>query len=219
MKLFKHLAVSSAIALTILSSCSGGGASKSESLLYGNLPAVHSEMQEAKNSIKEEFIAAKSESQGKDLIEKANKLEKEYSEKIEAAAKALDNREINFSEGDLKITAPVTLTYESFFSQSDMTPYFKVNGSAEAATDITFAGEHPLSGYNVYIVGYGPDNEELFASKVGMIDAEINGETAVIKAGTPVKFDRLQFSSNETDEYRKTASLKLEPRDSRAKKQ
>lgn len=212
MKSLKHLAASSAIALTILSSCSGGGAGKSDSLLYGNLPAVHSEMQEAKKSIKEEFIAAKSESQGKDLMEKANKLEKEFSEKIEAAAKALDNREINISEGDLKITAPVNLTYEGFFSQMDMTPNFKVNGSAEAANDITINSDLPLSGYNVYIVGYGPDNEELFVSKVGMIDAEINGKTAVIKAGTPVKFDHLHFSKKETDEYQKATSLKLEPR-------
>lgn len=213
MNYLKHLVTLSAIVVTMLSSCSGDGSgNSSDSLLYGNLPAVYSKMQEAKQSIKEEYKAAHSESQAKDLMEKADKLEKEYSEKIESAAKALDNKDINISEGDFKITVPVSLVYEGFFSQLSMTPYFKVNGNAEASADLIMNSGLPLTGYKVYIVGYGADNEELFASTVGMIDAEVNGDTAVIKAGTPVKFDRLQFSEKETTEYQKATSLRLEPR-------
>lgn len=206
--IIKSVAVA-AITLPVLFSCSGGGSS-SESLLFGEVPAIHGEMQESMNALKEEYKTCNSESKAKSLMEKDEKLEEEYIAKIEKAAKALDGKEISFSESDVKVTSPVSLTFEKFFSKMDMTPYFKVNGSAEAAKDVTF--DCDWAAFNVEIVGYGPDNQELFSSKVGLIDAEVNDGQAVVKAGTPVKFDYLQFGKKEVAEYQQATSLKLEIR-------
>lgn len=200
-----------AIAVMTLSSCSGGG-NASESLFLGTLPAIHGEMQQAKKSIQEEYKAVQSESQAKSLMAKAEKLEKEYSEKIEKAAQSLDNKEVRITDGDLKVTSPVTLNYCGFFSKFDMTPEFNVKGGAEATTDIMPEGKYPLTAYAVYIVGYGPDSQELFKCKVGHMDAEVNNGTAVIKAGTPVRFDRFHISNKETDAYQQATTLKLEAR-------
>lgn len=209
--IFKTMALAVIISPLFLS-CSGVASSGSESLLYGNLPAVHGEMQEAKEALMEEYKACESEAKAKSLMEKGDKLGEEYLAKIEEAAKALDGREIKITDGDIKVTAPVSLTFKKFFSKIDMTPYFMTNGGAEAAVDITPDSEYPLTIYQVYIVGYGADGQELFTSNVGQIDAVETDGKGVIKAGTPVKFHEIQFSDKKVKEYQQATSLKLEVR-------
>lgn len=199
-----------AMTLPVFFSCSGGGGSASESVLFGEVPAIYGEMQETKDALKEEYKTCDSESEAKSIMEKADKLNEEYAVKIEEAAKALDGKEISFSESDIKVTSPVSLTFEKFFSKIDLTPYFKVNGSAEAAKDVTF--DCDWAAFNVEIVGYGSDGQELFSSKVGLIDAVVGDGQAVVKAGTPVKFDYLQFGKKKVAEYQQASSLKLEIR-------
>lgn len=94
-----------------------------------------------------------------------------------------------------------------------MTPYYGVDGQAEAAADIVPAGALPQNSYNVYIVGYDAGGKEVFESKEGFIAAQKEGDKAVIKAGTPVKLDQLQFSPKKIEGYGRPATLRLETRD------
>ncbi len=94
-----------------------------------------------------------------------------------------------------------------------MTPYYGVDGQAEAAADIVPAGALPQNSYNVYIVGYDADGKEVFESKDGFIAAQKEGDKAVIKAGTPVKLDQLQFSPKKIEGYERAATLGLQARD------
>lgn len=94
-----------------------------------------------------------------------------------------------------------------------MTPYYGIDGEAEAASDIAPESPLPLSSYTVYIVGYDSDGNEVFESKEGFIAAQKEGDKAVIKAGTPVKFDQLQFSPKKIEGYGRPATLRLETRD------
>lgn len=48
-----------------------------------------------------------------------------------------------------------------------MTPYYGVDGQAEAAADIVPAGALPQNSYSVYIVGYDAGGKEVFESKEG----------------------------------------------------
>jgi len=197
--------------LPLISACSDSG-KKSDSLLYGSLPGVVEEMQSVKEKFFEEAKAADSEEKIKTLMEKSEKLNEESAAKIEESAKSLDGREISFTEDDLKVTEPVSLTFEDFFSKTDMTPYFKVDGKAEAAKDIYPEGEYPLTYYTVYVVGYDAEGKELFTNRIGNIEAAKDGEKAIIKAGTPVKFGELQFSDKKVEGYQQARSLKLEAR-------
>lgn len=200
-----------AILIPAITSCSGGSGG-SDTLLFGSLPGVHAEMQQAKEKFFEEAKTADSESQLKSLQEKGDKLGEEYAAKIEEAAKGLDGREVTITNGEIKVTSPVSLTYRKFFSKTDMTPCFEVNGAAEAAADFSPKSEYPQKMYTVYVVGYDANGTEVFDSRIGMIDAEENGGKAVVKAGTPVKFDELQFSGKKVDAYQQAATLKLEAR-------
>lgn len=210
MSLSKILMAIAAITMMVLSSCTGGDGNESEALLFGEIPAIHGEMQEAKAAVKEEYKACDSESKAKTLMEKASKLEEEYSQKIETASKNLEGKEINFADGDVKVTSPISLTFEKFFSKSDMTPYFKVNGSAEVSKDIIFDCTYPA--FYVNIVGYGSDGQELYSSRIGTVDAIVGDNSAVVKAGTPIKFDKLQFAKSKVAEYQQAVALKIEVR-------
>lgn len=53
----------------------------------------------------------------------------------------------------------------------------------------------------------------MFESKEGFIAAQKEGDKALIKAGTPVKFDQLQFSPKKIEGYGRPATLRLETRD------
>lgn len=94
-----------------------------------------------------------------------------------------------------------------------MTPYYGVDGQAVAAADIVPASALPQNSYNVYIVGYDADGKEVFESKDGFIAAQKEGDKAVIKAGTPVKLDQLQFSPKKIEGYERAATLGLQARD------
>lgn len=53
----------------------------------------------------------------------------------------------------------------------------------------------------------------MFESKDGFIAAQKEGDKAVIKAGTPVKLDQLQFSPKKIEGYERAATLGLQARD------
>lgn len=206
-----------AIFAASMASCSSKEASSeteaasaaSESVIFGELPALHNQMQAEKDAIKKETKSATTESQLTDLMEKSDQLKEKYTTKIEDAAKALNGKAISIADGDIKVTEPVTLTYDGLFSKQDITPKFKVSGKAEAAADITPDVKYAQKSFTVYIAGYDKDGNEVFASKIGFIDAADAGGKSTIKAGTPVKFDGLQFGAKKAADYQKATTLKL----------
>ena len=151
----------------------------------------------------------KTEADKAKLIKESQEMEEKWTTRIEESAKALDGKPVAVADGEIKVTEPLSLTFDGFFSKSDITPVFVVSGAAQAAVDITTESEFPRSSYQVYIVGYGPDGAEVFDNRIGTIDAqEIDGK-AVISAGTPVKFERLQFSGKDAPDYPIAETLKL----------
>lgn len=206
MKSIKLLALV-AVLMPMLFSCSGG-ASSSNSALLGSLPDEYAKFQEEKAQIGEEAKNIKSEAEKKKLIEKAQKMEEKWSEKIEKSAKSLDGKPLEFAESDIKVTEPVSFEFDGFFSKSDLNPKFKINGSAEAATEIN-TGENYVLGYErVYIVGYDADGQVVCKIHAGSIAVENVDGKSVVKAGTPVEFSTFNFSSKE--DYGAAKTIKLE---------
>lgn len=210
MKAILRILVLGAIAFPILTSCSGGSASKAS--LFGSLPAEHEQFQAEKDAIKAKAKDIKTEADKAKLIAESQEMEEKWAAKIEETAKSLDGKPIGITDSEIKVTTPLSLTFDGFFSKSDLTPLFKINGSAKAAADITPEGEYPRAVYSVYIVGYDATGQETFSSKIGHITAEQTDNTAVIKAGTPVNFESLQFSGKKAADYQLTETLKLEVR-------
>lgn len=62
MKSLKLLATAFAVMTMTLSSCSKDGNNASDSLLFGKVPAIYGEMQDAKAALKEEYRTCDSES-------------------------------------------------------------------------------------------------------------------------------------------------------------
>ena len=210
-KTVKQMALAVMASVTLWS-CSGSGDSNSDSLLFGALPGEYLEFLNAKESLREQAKTVTSESQFRELQAEAEEQEKEWSAKIEKAAKSLDGRTIAITDGSIKVVEPLTLTFDGFFSKIDLTAKFMINGKAEAAENISPIGEYPLKSYTVYIVGYDAQMNELFASNVGRIDAEVSNHKATIPAGTPVVFDYLQFGKKKAEAYGHATMLKLEAR-------
>lgn len=207
MKSIKLLALV-AIFMPMLFSCSGG-ASSSNSALLGSLPDQYAKFQEEKAQIGEEAKNVKSEADKKKLIEKAQKMEEKWSAKLEESAKSLDGKPLEFAESDIKVTQPVSLEFDGFFSKSDMQPKFKINGAAEAATEINLGVDYVIPSEMVYIVGYNAEGQEVCKIKAGSIAVENIDGISVVKAGTPVKFDTFHYSTKENYSAAKTIKLEV----------
>lgn len=198
-----------AIVVPMLSSCSGDGATSSNPSLFGELPEEYVQFKAEKDAFKEKAKEIKTEADKAKLIKESQEMEEKWTVRIEESSKSLDGKTIGISDGEIKVTEPLSLTFDRFFSKSDLTPVFVVIGAAQAAVDITPESEFPRTAYQVYIVGYGPDGAELFDNEIGFIDAQETDGKAVIPAGTPVKFDKLQFSGKDAPAYPMAETLKL----------
>lgn len=210
MKSIKTLALVVAL-MPMLLSCSGGSGSSSESPLFGSLPGVYAKFQTEKDKIKEEAKNIKSEAEKAELIKKSEKMEEKWSAKIEESAKALDGKPIELAESDIKVTQPLSLQFDGFSSgKSDLLPKFRVNGSAETASDINTDGVYVGVSESVYIVGYNSEGTEVYKIKVGFVPSENVDGKAVVKAGTPISFDVVHFSSKYLEDYEAAKTLKLE---------
>lgn len=210
MKRIKTMAFVAAI-LPMLLSCSGGSGSSSESVMFGSLPGVYSQFQTEKDKLSEEAKNISSEADKAKLIEKSEKMKEDWGTKIEESAKTLDGKPIEFAESDIKVTAPISLQFDGFTSaKSDLLPKFKVNGSAEATTDINTDAIYVGVSESVYIVGYNEAGEQVYKIKVGFVPSENVDGKAVIKAGTPISFDVVHFSPKYLNDYEAAKTLKLE---------
>lgn len=210
MKSIKTMAFVAAI-MPMLLSCSGSSGSSSESVLFGSLPGVYAQFQAEKDKLSEEAKNIKSEADKAKLIEKSEKQQEEWSGKIEASAKALDGKPIEFAESDIKVTEPISLQFDGFTSsKSDLLPKFKVNGSAQAAKEINTDAIYVGVSESVYIVGYNETGEQVYKIKMGFVPSENVDGNAVIKAGTPISLDVVHFSPKYLNDYEAAKTLKLE---------
>lgn len=208
MKRSKFFAVAIGL-MPLLLSCSGGGNSSSASL-FGTLPGEYSKFQTEKNKITEEATNIKSEAEKAKLIEKSKKLQEKWSTKIEECAKNLDGKPIEFAESNFKVIEPISLEFNGFSSQSDLTPKFLINGSAEAQNEINTDYDYVLPSEQVYFVGYDADGQEVYHLSVGTVAVENIDGKSVVTAGTPIKFSSLRFYPGEIENYEAAKTLKLE---------
>lgn len=191
MKLSIKLMAAVAIIAATLTSC-GGNASD----LFGDLPEISMEYRAKFKALYEA---------GDDSHDRSN-LSLARQNSFEEAAKDLNGNKINISDGEIKITSPVTMTFHGHILNGVS---FDLEGEAEAATDIVRETKHRGRPLEVYIVGYDSNGVEVFDDRVGYISCEDDGEKAIIKAGTPVKFETIQFNIFEDENYPKATELKL----------
>lgn len=198
-----------AMSASIMISCSGSGSSKGS--IFGSVPEKCEQFLQEKEELSKEAENIQTEADKAKLIEKSQKMQEKWQAKIEESAKALDGKAIEFAESAIKVTEPVSLEFEKFFSESTLTPKFKVNGKAEAATDITTELKYIRPHTSVYLVGYNAEGQEAYKLNVGSIEVQNQEGNVFIPAGTPVEFSSFQFSLKGED-CKDAQTLKLEVR-------
>ena len=194
--------------MPFLFACSGG--SSTDTNLYGSLPEKYEKFMQEKADLKKQAENIKTEADKKRFLEKSEKLNKKWKEKLEATAKDLNGKPIEFAESQFEVTSPVSLEFEEFSSSSALTPKFKVNGEAKAASDITTDQKYYYSTENVYITGYDAEGKQVYKARVGSVEVQDADGKLLVKAGTPVKFDKLGFGKADVEGSKLAKSYKLE---------
>lgn len=200
-KIFNLMALI-AILLPIITSCSGGG---SESIIFGKFPSVYEKFLKEKETLEAEKKEIKTEADKAEYLKKVDELKQKWIEKLETAAKSADGQTLNFSESNVKVTEPLSLTFEKL--DSNLEPVYTFNGKAEAASEI----QSNISVYgrvSVKLYGYDEAGNELFSTKVGSVDATKEDDKKVA-AGSPVNFTKLYFSGKNVEGYINAKTLKL----------
>lgn len=203
----KVLLLSMAVLALLVTSCSGAGSDNDKGSLFGSLPKEYAKMMAERENLKEQAKNVKSEAEKAKLIEKGKKMDEEWSAKLESTAKGLDGKEIVLADGEFKVTAPLSLTFEKL-NGNDLEPSFMINGSAENIDPITIENRY-LPSCIVYIAGYDAEGNELFKSEVGSIKGTLTNNVLEIPAGVQVEFTTLRFNGKYVDEYSAAKTLKL----------
>lgn len=208
MKKMKQMALA-VLLMPLLFACSGG--SSTDTNLYGSLPEKYEKFMQEKADLKKQAENIKTEADKKELIEKSEKMQAEWKVKIEECAKTLNGKPIEVEKCDFTITTPLSLEFTDFYSNSNLTPSFKINGEATATSDMKTGNDFILPSENVYLVGYNAEGQEVYKTLVGNIAAENVDGKAFVKAGTPVEFKKLKFSKSDIENGCKDAkTYKLE---------
>lgn len=208
MKKMKQMALA-VLLMPLLFACSGG--SSTDTNLYGSLPEKYEKFMQEKADLKKQAENIKTEADKKELIEKSEKMQAEWKVKIEECAKTLNGKPIEVEKCDFTITTPLSLEFTDFYSNSNLTPSFKINGEATATSDMKTGNDFILPSENVYLVGYNAEGQEVYKTLVGNIAAENVDGKAFVKAGTPVEFKKLKFSKSDIENGCKDAkTFKLE---------
>lgn len=208
MKKMKQMALA-VLLMPLLFACSGG--SSTDTNLYGSLPEKYEKFMQEKADLKKQAENIKTEADKKELIEKSEKMQAEWKVKIEECAKTLNGKPIEVEKCDFTITTPLSLEFTDFYSNSNLTPSFKINGEATATSDMKTGNDFILPSENVYLVGYNAEGQEVYKTLVGNIAAENVDGKAFVKAGTPVEFKKLKFSKSDIENgYKDAKTYKLE---------
>ena len=206
MKIIKLMALV-AIFMPLLFSCSGGSSSSG---MFGSLPDKYGKFVEEKAKIEKEAENIKSEAEKKELIEKSEKLNKEWKVKIEQSAKELDGKPIEIAECQFSVTSPISLEFRDFHSEARLIPSFKVNGEAKAASDINTDVDYVMNQEPVNIVGYDAEGKQINKNTIGHITVENVDGKIFIKANTPIQFDSIIFNESDLESDKNVKSFKLE---------
>ena len=205
MKKITTFAAMAAAVILMLSSCSGSGSEKS--MLFGSLPSEYAELKAERDKLNEKAKEIKTEEEKAELLKKGQKLDEKWTPKLEKSAQELDGKEINITDSIFKVTAPISLTFEKL-AKSTLEPIFNINGAAETAEPITIENNINPSRL-VYLTGYDAAGNQVFQSKVGRITGNVNGNTVVFPAGTPIEFSTLTFDGAFVDKYPEVKTLRF----------
>ncbi len=225
MKHINKLSAVAAVALAAMSliSCGSSSGSSADSNFFGNVPGIFANMIEKKDALKEKYMTCSSEDEARKIQAEAASAEKEFSAKLEEAAKALDSRTIEIqSTPEITVNSPVALTFDGFSSKLDLTPRFKLTGDVVAAQNyqskdckgLSSAGGD-LTKYtglseHVYLIGLDESGNQLFASKVAYFPIGLISDTELgVKAGTPLVFETFTISKKNVEGCIKAKSLRL----------
>lgn len=223
MRNFKQMALVAIAIPLLLSSCGGGSGSSSDSKFFGNVPGIYAEMTAKDESLKEQFKNCSSEDEAKKVYAEAEAAEKEYSVKIEEAAKALDGKTIEIeSTPEITVNSPITLTFDGFRSKTDMTPRFKLTGDAVAAQNYQSEESKGLStgggdltrykglSQHVYLLGFDDAGTQVFSQKVAYFPIDLITDTELgVKAGTNLKFEDFTINKKNCEGCIKATVLKF----------
>lgn len=223
MRNFKLMALAVIAMPLLFSSCGGGSSSSSNSKFFGNVPGIYAEMVAKKESLKEQFKNSSSEDEAKKIYAEAETAEKEYSVKIEEAAKALDGKKIEIeSTPEITVNSPVTLTFDGYRSKTDMTPRFKLTGDAVAAQNYQSEESKSLStgggdltrykglAQHVYLLGFDEAGTQVFSQKVAYFPMDLITDSELgIKAGTNLKLENFTINKKNCEGCIKATVLKL----------
>lgn len=201
-KIFKLVAII-AILLPTLTSCSGGSGSKS--IIFGTFPSVYEKFMKEKETLEAEAKDIKTEADKAEYLKKTEKLKQKWSEKLETAAKSADGQTLEFTESNVKVTEPISLTFEKM--DKDLKPVYTFNGKAEAGSEIQ-ANISVFNLVSVNLCGYDEAGNEVFSTKVGNVNSTKENDK-LVPAGTQVNFTKLYFSGKDVEAYMKAKTLKL----------
>lgn len=207
------------LAAGALASCGGNSNSSSSSSLFGPIPGIIENYDSERDALESNV----NENNFKENSEKIDKLKEETIAKLTKEGEALNGKELPaaMNEAEMKAEQPLTLVYDNVSTGGTMSVVYKLDGKVVAANDLTLTidpadlkGETLLSGSKVDVTVTLPVQIEFLDKEGNVVDtrtigrfpAENNGETAVIKAGTPIE---LQASIPVGVKYAKVESARL----------
>lgn len=219
-----HFICTLALSTLAFTACSDGPAT-SKSKIFGTLPSVYGQYQAEGEALKEkakEAIANNDKGAFEKLQAEDEKLTEKYRSKIEEAAKACAEQQLEIEANeDFTVKTPVTFHFKDFFSQRDMIPNFEVQGEIVTAREILPPFSDSFVEYNmqypdkivanqVKLVGYDSEGNEVISNTIGHIKMQKIGDKLGFPAGTPVELDALHYGKRDSEDCAKVATLKLE---------
>ncbi|MGM9693431.1 MAG: hypothetical protein ACI3YC_00275 [Alloprevotella sp.] len=217
-KTFKLAAL--AFSAFILSSCGSG--SRSDSLLFGEIPSILVEWNSEVKKIRENPDIFKSEEEFKKADKKIKELCEQAEKDLTAAMDKIAGKEFEVTcEAPLKVSKPLSLSPNGFFGKSDLAPKFNLEGEVVAETDVPAAFPQDMVDYYVKmpqikpigqiveLVGLDAEGNELYSFTVGSFTTVVEGDKVIIKGGQVMKNDGLHLGKKKAEEYLKATSLKL----------
>ena len=210
-----------AIAVFVFASCGGGGASSSsDALLFGTVPGVYLNYETETAALLEKAEKSNDIKDLQAINEEGEALKEALHGELEKAAQAWSGTTLEVAVGeDLKIVAPLTVTFEGFFSSTS--PQFTLAGDVETAKEINAnysadllkyysTRQDQLLTYGVLLIGLDEQGQELVSQRVGSVQLAWANDQVVIPAGTKVAFDnKLAFKNGSAEAYTKIKSLTL----------
>ncbi|MDE7412191.1 MAG: hypothetical protein K2N05_00170 [Muribaculaceae bacterium] len=204
-KIFCFMAII-AMLLPALTSCSGE--SGKDTMIFGNFPSVYAKYMQESEKLKEEAKNIKTDEDKAEYLKKTDKLKEEWKEKLATAGKAIDGKALDITNGSIKVVKPITLSYEGL-KPNGLYPFYKLNGEAEAAENISVNSGKYVNSAKVYLVGYNGEGQEVLSTQVGTIPVNTENDP-IVMANTPVSFNYLSFTEKDIEKYANVSSMKLE---------